>query len=260
VDRELLGSQRVRLLSLLVASFALGCGVGQVTQDGEGDSAIIGGVATSGYPEVGILGVTGPAEMCTGFLVASDLVLTAAHCIVGGTAYGFYTGVGSQTTVRVVTEQTLDALPNLTKHAVRESVMYPGVNFAVSPYAFDVAYVRLAAPLADVTPAALGSTPALYEPCTAVGYGMVQPTFPTGLRKKSAVEWVRFITADDIGVAAATGAPTHGDSGGPLLCGGEAVGVFSWVGSVSTGPAPRYARIDGAVGAWLEGVLGAPLR
>ncbi len=243
--------RRVVVAAILLA----GCAV----DEGDATEDIIGGGATTAFPEVGMVGVTGPAELCTGFLVSPTIVLTAAHCIEGGAAYGFYTGPGTSETVTNVTPAVLDALPNVTKHAVLESEIYPFAQLATSPFRFDVAYVRLAAPIA-VTPQQLGTTlPASGSVCQAVGYGWTSLTIPTGLLKKTGTETVSTVDAWDIDVERDSAVADRGDSGSPLICNGLTVGVFSWIDNYASATAlRRYARIDGAVGAWIESIVNPP--
>lgn len=253
-------------LSMIGLTVATGC-VGDIdntddTDDTRSDADdIIGGTATADYPAVGMVGVSTSAELCTGYLVSPTIVITAAHCISrANAAYGFYTGTGSLTTVTDVTPAILDHLPNVTKHAVVESHAYPGAVLTTSPNRYDVAYVRLAEPITNVTPLAFGSNPAVNTVCTAVGYGMISTTSPTGLLKKTATEKVAGLTAYDVNVRYGSGIAHKGDSGGPLICDGKAVGTFSWIDDLTSSSAlRRYARIDGAVGDWIDSIVNPPV-
>jgi hypothetical protein len=244
------------LLGLLLAVAA--CGDRQRGESvGAERAAIVGGAATSAYPEVGILGVTSSYMMCTGVLVAPKVLLTAGHCLHGGTAYGFYTGPGSSYTGSTVSQATLDALPNTNKHEVASSGVYPGANFTATPFQYDVAYVVLRDPILDIAPATLGTAPpGAGTVCTVVGYGWDDLTTPRGLYKKSATVQVQGVDAYNIETVETTGAPTHGDSGGPMYCAGAAVSVFSWCDYFASATSVRReARIDGTVGTWLAKIL-----
>ena len=223
---------------------------------GHDREAIIGGANSSLFPEVGIVGTAdATAQMCSGTLIAPNIVLTAGHCVRSGAAYGFYTGAGATFTGQNVVESTLDALGNTTKHAVLESGLYPQVNLNASPFQNDVAYVRLAAPIFDIKPAAFGPLPAAGTNCTVVGFGMVSLTSPTGLYKKSGTVSVQSI-GNTINVTRVDSAQYRGDSGGPMYCGGLQVGVFSWIDDLSSVTATRReARIDGAVATWIQTIL-----
>jgi hypothetical protein len=247
---------RAVLAAILISPLVAGCADGD--NEDVTDEDIIGGTATSAFPEVGMLGVSGPAELCTGFLISPTIVLTAAHCIHGGSAYAFYTGPGTLTAAPVVTPAILDALPNVTKHAVLESVIYPLAQLWVSPYRFDIAYVRLAAPIA-VTPQQLGPLPGGSAVCQAVGYGWTGLQTPIGLLKKTGTETVASIDAWDIDVRVKSAVADRGDSGSPLICNGVTVGVFSWIDDYNSETAlRRYARIDGYVGTWIDSIVNPP--
>ncbi len=220
------------------------------------DEDIIGGAPTTGFPEVGMLGVTNGELLCTGFMVSPTLVITAAHCISGGTSYGFYTGPGTLATVTLPTEAIMDSLPNVTKHAVASVGVYPGASLATTPYTHDVAYVELAQPIIGVAPETIGGAPPGSSICQAVGYGWESLESPTGLLKKAALERVLIDDAIDVDVIIDTGIADRGDSGGPLICNGATVGTFSWIDNyLSETATRRYARLDGAVGAWIDNLI-----
>jgi V8-like Glu-specific endopeptidase len=83
----------------IFACFAIASLAGCATDLDDPDEAIVGGTTTTAFPEVGIVGVTNGEYLCTGYLVSPTIVITAAHCISGGTSYGFYTGPGTLETV-----------------------------------------------------------------------------------------------------------------------------------------------------------------
>ncbi|HEX4456124.1 MAG TPA: S1 family peptidase [Kofleriaceae bacterium] len=220
------------------------------------DDDIIGGVPTTGFPEVGMLGVTNGELLCTGFMVSPTIVITAAHCIAGGTSYGFYTGPGTLETVSLPTEAVMDSLPNVTKHAVASVGVYPHASLGTTPYTHDVAYVQLAQPIAGVTPETIGGAPPGSSICQAVGYGWESLESPTGLLKKMALERVLIDDAINVDVIVDTGIADRGDSGGPLICNGATVGTFSWIDDyLSETATRRYARLDGAVGTWIDNLI-----
>ena len=247
-----------RAITLLgICSSLVGC-AGTIDDDSSDNPDIIGGSPTTGFLEVGMVGVTGPAELCTGYMVSPTIVITAAHCIEGGQAYGFYTGTGTLKTVTDPTEAILDALPNTTKNAVLESAMYPGANLSASPFRDDVAYVRLAAPL-TATPEQIAGPPAARTVCQAVGFGWTSLTSPTGLLKKTGTEIVSTVDSVDVDVIEDTGVADRGDSGSPLICNGVTVGTFSWIDNYDSATATRrYARLDGAVGTWIDDLINPP--
>ncbi len=71
----------------------LGCSGADAPAPAWTHSGIIGGEETTGWPAVGAYLIGGQAGLCTGTLVAPDVVLTAAHCeVLGNDADQFFLG------------------------------------------------------------------------------------------------------------------------------------------------------------------------
>ncbi len=199
-------------------------------------SAMVGG-APAAPEEIArsimlIIGSRG--NSCTGALVARDLVLTAAHCVLPGADY------------KIV---EFDAARQPKLHDVASVTRHPqfDLNTMLAHRATaDVALLKLAAPLAGrFAPAALGtlaSRVAVGDSFTVVGYGVtVRGDGRSGgtIRTATLVATgkpgnlqLRLVDAATQGERPGLGACT-GDSGAPVFDGGRSIiGVVSW----STGP------------------------
>ncbi len=186
---------------------------------------------------------TSRGELCSGAAIAPELVLTAAHCLMGG---------GS---VRVV---SLDPRFRARRHAVIAVLPHPsfvpGTTPRTQPGA-DLAVLRLAAPLPpDIEPFSLGGGGLWQgEAVTMAGYGLaIEDNKNTArrLRETPLVNAGNYTTANTVKVAVDTQAKgespgagaCRGDSGGPVLRGAPAsrdlVGIVSW----SSGPLNSRAR------------------
>ena len=181
---------------------------------------IQGGRRDGGHPAVGLVSVRG-GPICTGTLIAPQVVLTAAHCV----------------REKVVSFSTV---------AVDRQAAAPSYLFGSCPnHTGDVALLHLSRPLAGVAPLELAlRPPAAGATCTAVGFG-------TSAQKRSASETV--VASDDsvITVHAGSGIAASGDSGGPLLCGGAIAGTVGCHEDSAPHVVEYYARVD-AVRPWIE--------
>ncbi|RXT20468.1 hypothetical protein B5U98_19520 [Bosea sp. Tri-39] len=201
--------------------------------------AVIGGVTSrtvDGARASTLRVETSRGELCSGAAISSELVLTAAHCLMTG---------GS---VRVI---SLDKRFRNRTHAVAAVLPHPtfvpGTTPRTQPGA-DLALLRLAAPLpADIQPLTLGSGLWQGETVTMAGFGLAsennKKTART-LREVTLVNAGNYTTANTVKVAVDTenrgevlgAGACRGDSGGPVLRGPsgsrDLVGIVSW----SSGP------------------------
>jgi secreted trypsin-like serine protease len=189
---------------------------------------------------------TSQGELCSGAAIAPELVLTAAHCLMGG---------GSVTVV------SLDERFRPRQHAVLAVLPHPsfvpGTTPRTQPGA-DLAVLRLASPLPDdIEPLTLGGGLWQGETVTMAGFGLgVETNKKTArrLRETVLVNAGNYTTSNTVKVAVDTekkgelpgAGACRGDSGGPVLRGGagsrDLVGIVSW----SSGPLnSRVRRICG---------------
>jgi len=201
--------------------------------------AVVGGVtsrAVDGARASTLRIETSRGELCSGAAISSELVLTAAHCLMTGGA------------VRVI---SLDKRFRNRTHAVAAVLPHPtfvpGTTPRTQPGA-DLALLRLATPLpADIQPLTLGSGLWQGETVTMAGFGLAsennKKTART-LREVTLVNAGNYTTANTVKVAVDTenrgeilgAGACRGDSGGPVLRGPpgsrDLVGIVSW----SSGP------------------------
>ncbi|KPF65511.1 hypothetical protein IP69_17595 [Bosea sp. AAP35] len=189
---------------------------------------------------------TSRGELCSGAVIAPELVLTAAHCLMGG---GAVTVVSLDTRFRARRHAVVAVLPHPT--------FVPGTTPRTQPGA-DLAMLRLAAPLpADIQPVTLGGSLWQGENVTMAGFGLsVETNKNTArrLRETRLVNAGNYTTQNTVKVAVDAEArgetpgagACRGDSGGPVLRGDvrsrDLVGIVSW----SSGPLnTRERRICG---------------
>ncbi|MET3893200.1 secreted trypsin-like serine protease [Bosea sp. OAE506] len=211
--------------------------------------AVIGGIASQdarGARASTLRIETSRGELCSGAAIAPELVLTAAHCLMGG---GSVSVVSLDPNFRPRRHTVLAVLPHPS--------FVPGTTPRTQPGA-DLAMLRLSAPLpADIQPVTLGGSLWQGEVVTMAGFGLsVETNKKTArrLRETRLVNAGNYTTQNTVKVAVDAEAKgetpgagaCRGDSGGPVLRGEirsrDLVGIVSW----SSGPLnTRERRICG---------------
>lgn len=197
------------------------------TEPLDGD-AQTGGQAEAGYPAVGAILADGQPR-CTGTLIATGAVLTAAHCVKEAAAFTFGAGAASAAApgsayvvTRIISHPLFATDPDSGAHLFDLAVLLLGQQAAEEPLAFN-------------REDAIGLTG---QNAVLVGYGLNaqpgetgQPVGPPAGQKLSARLPIVSVTDQFLDFAGGeTSCP--GDTGGPALMdvGGQSVvvGVASW--------------------------------
>lgn len=181
---------------------------------------------------------------CSGTLVAPQVVLTAAHCVVGKSALEIHVGapVGTGRFIQVT-----------------ETVVHP--MFDDASHAYDLAIVRLAEP-AGVTPVSLPSATlgasSIGMTARIVGFGTVMASGLTDGERRTGT---MTISAVDPLTFTATPSPSNscgGDSGGPVFVGDQLVGV-TIAGDPTCRVRATNARVDISIADFVRPQVDAPL-
>ncbi len=245
--------------------------------------AMAAGVGLTGLagPAMGVVGGRegGPAAastlmvlnarggVCSGIVLSPRAILTAAHCVAGGTDIRVHWKDGGS-------EPVLVPPASVTLHPG-----YDGDAIAARRRSIDMALLRMAAPLPQrFTPATLhdGELPRAGAPITLAGYGVTREgeAQTTGTYRSASLTAVEpygpgklLIWAQDAKAAGKPGAGVcQGDSGGPMFSSsGLVVAVSSWstgasnrrCGLLSQGVlvAPQRSWIDRTLSAWGESAV-----
>ncbi|TMQ03687.1 MAG: trypsin-like serine protease, partial [Deltaproteobacteria bacterium] len=191
-----------RLASIAVLGGCAGTAMDEgLVGTGQDEAAIQGGQLETGFPAVGEYSTDG--GFCSGTLITPSLVLTAAHCAGGSPV--FFTGTSPA---------------NFVSHAVDQQIIHPTK---------DLMLAHLATPILDIPllPINPGALPQVNTTCSGIGFGAHQESDGTTTweTKRSCTERVESANSTTIAVIMVSGIADHGDSGGPLLCGGTIAGV-----------------------------------
>jgi hypothetical protein len=215
-------------------------------------------------------------DLCSGTVVSSNVILTAAHCVLNDT----FSVVRNPANLTVVTGNVDWASPDRTVSAVSRVAVDPSFAYTVpgyGPVRGDVAVLQLSAPVA-APPVKLATSRSWNSGTEAVmaGWGKVTAsgeaveTLRVGEATVQAPEYCRsksshFESAWSLCVLDypdARYSVCNGDSGGPLLMLGPAgepleIGVASYVVNEECSPAlPQYFTRADAIAPWVAQKVG----
>lgn len=249
------------LLLPLVVALVTGCARDREAVD-EASSPVLDGTDDATDAAVVAIDTMLPTgeELCTGYLIMPDLVLTARHCVAPvvnptGGCSASNPASGAQGGTPIAASKLLVArdavLSAQTKWlAVAEVTVLPGSEGA-QLCGRDLAVLRLVSPITDVAPIplALSGPPTVGEGFTAIGYGVVSPTQGASSDRRRSRGG---LSVETVGASARTvdeewiadTGPCAGDSGSPALdATGASFGVMSR-GPKATCKSMIYERVD----------------
>ncbi|HEY8076052.1 MAG TPA: S1 family peptidase [Labilithrix sp.] len=251
----------MRFLFVFLGAAIVGCAGGDPMREhlGAARQAVLeGGVDDTTHA---VLVVEDPLMLCSGVLVAPDVLLTASHCVASAEPDGttcadthYPTGLNAAKTMQVYVGDSIDD-PTVMRVTVAEVIPLAGEKTMCGN---DIAALRLAKPIASITPLVprLDAPPVVGEAVSVVGFGVDDPSDlnSSGTRRRRDDAKVSFVGARaKTGPAAELSAgdfavsigPCGGDSGSPALdAQGRVMGIMSR-GDKSSCADMAYTRIDG---------------
>jgi secreted trypsin-like serine protease len=216
-------------------------------------SAIVGGQAGGPVEASAVMVLHDRGGICSGVVIAPDVVLTAAHCVPAGAAIRVHFREAGQPVL--LATQTVRRHPEYRANAVQERTR-----------SIDLALIRLASPLpARFEPATLSTlTSPAAASVTAAGFGLAREgdASTTGSWRSVALQTVQPYGPSAVLLwargAAGAGA-CQGDSGGPITdVRHRVVAITNW----STGASGRscgdltQGALLGPQRRWIDSVLG----
>ena len=222
----------MHIKTLAIGAFALSLGAGCVSGADNLGSAppqetfIVGGESESGYGAVVAVLYHG-GQGCTGTLVNSTFVVTAAHCVEGESASIMSVFFGNNVSASGTEIDVVRAVP------------HPAYNG--STLSADIAVLELARPApANITPIPYSTAPLsgrhVGQSATFVGFGLadVNNDSSAGLKRSVQIP-ITFVYPEEFHYAAPGKQTCFGDSGGPAFLNID--GVERLVGVTSYGDA-----------------------
>ncbi|MFT3771971.1 MAG: trypsin-like serine protease [Minicystis sp.] len=250
--------RRLLLAPLACSLLFLAPGCGADPDDGgplgQTRDAILDGTVDKDHTGVVAVFRASDGEFCSGYLIAPNLVLTAAHCTAaftpGTTACEAFTEDGSVMEPGTIDQPFATSVFHVANPTVFtpaepytkvETVLLPPDAIGANPCGRDVSLLRLSAPIEGATPIEprLDLGPIAGETFTATGYGATKGGTITGIGTRHARAAVPVTsvgkTITDEGIVRTVEAdwtsgdgPCAGDSGSPAIdAAGRSFGVMS---------------------------------
>ncbi len=188
-------------------------------------------------PHVVYMRTGGGARHCSAVVLAPDLILTAAHCVVGQDLSGMTVGVGGDgCTHGTASVQNFKSNPNYGQNQ-----------------GSDVALVKLSSSLAGVSPVLL-STPQLNSSITVTGFGF---NMVDGQTQRCTPGTISAIAGNDITLAMGANQVCEGDSGGAVFETGShrLVGLLTVGYPTNSGDSCATSVGGGADWAWVGATM-----
>jgi hypothetical protein len=190
--------------------------------------------------------------LCSGALIAPDVVLTAAHCLnIFGPEGPYEIFLGAE------------LLPEPQGRFVRVAGAVRHPDYEPQTHAFDVALLRLATPV-DVPPLALPEASlslAQGTPARVLGFGDTKDVNAPAGRRRQGMLSVLEVSASFFRAGPAPGMSCVGDSGGPVLVnigGREVLAGVTVSGDVACRTEAVNVRVDVLRGTFLQPFLSEP--